>query len=70
MAIMYNFWENVDSGELVLRQIGLPQTNFVSLVQVSIPTLAVYFEQGFMDNGVIYLEIPISGGGGPGLGGV
>ena len=41
MAVMDNFLENVNLKELVLRQIGLPKTNFISMVQVliSISTL-------------------------------
>ena len=56
MAVMDNFWESVNFRELVVGKIGLPKTNFINMVQVLVFILAVEFERGFKDIGVLYLE--------------
>ena len=46
IAHMHNIRKNVDLGELVLGKILLPKANQIIMVEVSVPTLAMYFEQG------------------------
>jgi len=47
----------VNFKELVLGKIGLPKTNFISMVKVLVFVSTVEFERGFIDRGVLYLEI-------------
>ncbi|MCY6524750.1 hypothetical protein, partial [Actinobacillus pleuropneumoniae] len=62
MAHMDNFRKNMYLGELVFGKIGFPMTNVIRMVQISIPTQAMKFEQDVICTGISDLKIHVHQG--------